>query len=417
MDVAKAYDMEERTVLFTTLADRLLNVTQSAASPERTHLLRLLSSLLQTTDKTARRIFVEQMVQQAAPPKDLAMLLAQDDAEIAAPILRQVPFTQKELIELVTRTGPEHHIEIAKRADLTLDVWLTLARAAARRVHKKKSPSDKKPEDTIQIKAERPSQPSGLNHPLTKNEAMQKSSPSPPCGTESVPMHAGYPGIGPSAAPSNTHPLTQTARHSTDFAKDGPIPLADAQPDQNAQPPLEDSSATSWQFETTRNGRIYRLSPNAKMAFGSDIHNLVGEYFAPALQARAAGPCADDVAEAMNRRVPLRDIIVETMTMTGQTHRWALRGRPRFSFPDGRFEGYSGTAQDLDARREKGLNHQRTEDLLYRMARAADRLAEETSSPELEEYARTMRDCVEALMTMPVSFRNDNLAKSTYDPD
>lgn len=67
------------------------------------------------------------------PPKDLACLLARDRADIAAPILRKVPFSPPELIELVMRSGPEHHIIIAKRADLTLDVWLALARVAARR--------------------------------------------------------------------------------------------------------------------------------------------------------------------------------------------------------------------------------------------------------------------------------------------
>jgi hypothetical protein len=55
---------------------------------------------------------------------------------------------------------------------------------------------------------------------------------------------------------------------------------------------------------------------------------------------------------------------------------------------------------------DAGVRHRspvdRADDLLDRMARAADRLSQSTTSPELEDYAKTMRDCVKALKALPL---------------
>lgn len=67
--------------------------------------------------------------------------------------------------------------------------------------------------------------------------------------------------------------------------------------------------------------------------------------------------------------------------------------------------GYSGSARDMDMATQAARPPKSPEDLLDRMACAAERLSLSTTSPELEDYARTMRDCVEALKTMPMSVR------------
>lgn len=417
MDEAKTHDTEERTALFTTLAGHLLDDTRPVSDLDRAHLLRLLTSLLKVADKSTRRIFIEQMAQQATPPKDLAMLLAQDDADLAGPVLRNVPFTQKELIELVTRTGPEHHIEIAKRADLTLDVWLALARAAARRGHRTKDIADKKPEVRTQDIPSQHPEPSVEQLHVTGNAGIQKDAALSSRETGPVHAHNVHPAKRPFAATANVRPLTTPGSYDTEQSETFSEPDMGKGPDQIPQSSLDDTDATSWRFETTRNGRIYRLSPNAQLAFGPGVHSLIGEYFAPALQSRSAAPCADEVGGAMSRRVPLRDIIVETITSSGQPYCWSLRGKPRFSFPDGRFEGYSGVAYDLNARHNMQQAPEHAGELLNRMARAADRLAEETSLPELEDYARAMRDCVEALMSMPASIRVRGASSAVRDTD
>lgn len=346
-------EVEERTALYSALADRLLQGEALEDAPRRAHLLRLFESLLPEATVSGRKAVVERAARMASPPKDVAMLLARDRADIAAPMLREAPFSQNELVTLVSRTGPEHHIEIAKRADLTLDVWLALARAAARRARNG---------------AERPE-------------------PSPPDDK-----------AGPPPAPAASQPGPRAAA-----TVDAPAP-----PYVSRRLPLEplvDASYDSWRFETDREGRIYRLSPNAELAFGRSAAALIGESLAGVLQAHAAAPAADDLGEAMARRAALRDITVETLASSGPPRRWRVRGQPRFSFPDGRFEGYSGTVRDLDVARGHERPPKDAADLLDRLARAADRLSLSTTSPELEDYARTVRDCVEALKTMPMAVR------------
>ncbi|GER07995.1 hypothetical protein JCM17843_23050 [Kordiimonadales bacterium JCM 17843] len=350
------------------------------------------------------------------PPKDLACLLARDRADIAAPILRKVPFSPPELIELVMQSGPEHHIIIAKRADLTLDVWLALARVAARRAQI---------EDTVKKTArEAPKPVTGFSEaPPPSFEAQQ--APEPPQALEpqrttaepsrpekvqekaagqmpeqvleqapeQVPeqaLHHAPTGNGP--APSQTHGHDEHKLISTPYR-------------QPTIEPLIDKSDDSWQFETRRDGTIHRLSPNAEMAFGRAAPSLYGDQFAAALQAHAAAPVDDEISPAMARHRPLRDLIVETRVGQEAPRRWRLRAQPRFSFPDGRFEGYSGSARDMDMAAQPARPPKSPEDLLDRMAYAAERLSLSTTSPELEDYARTMRDCVEALKTMPMSVR------------
>ena len=125
--------LEERTALFVALAERLIHGEARDEPERRAHLLRLLISLMAESKEKARAEVIARVAEMPSPPKDVALALARDKASLAAPLLRKAPFSQNELIELVMRTGPEHHIEIAKRPDLTLDIWLALARAAARR--------------------------------------------------------------------------------------------------------------------------------------------------------------------------------------------------------------------------------------------------------------------------------------------
>lgn len=402
MNVADTYEIEEHTALFTTLAERLLNNELPEGGencPDRAHLLRLLSSLMPAVDKTARRAIIEQTAQRATPPKDLAMVLARDHADLAGPVLRSVPFTQMELIELVTRTGPAHHIEIAKRADLTLDVWLALARAAARRVRGSDIAQQPLPAA------------SDYTAPKAQGDSPDFASASThDARTATTPPHSET----MAARPSPTRSLQEERAYTAECYKPAdPIPTQDAP--QND--PLHDTDDKSWRFETTRSGRIFRLSPNAHLAFGPGAHSLVGEYFASALQSRSAVPAPDDIGAAMANRSAFRDIVVETMVGQGPTRRWILRGRPRFSFPDGRFEGYSGVAQDMDADKERQTAPKNANELLDRMARAADRLASQTRSPELEDYAQTMRDCVEALKSMPMSFYFGDKSQDRHSKD
>ena len=417
LDHAESY--KEKTELFTSLARRLLHEDREDEPDRRGHLLRMLESLMPQAAPTARRKMVQHLASLPAPPKDLASLLATDEAGIATPLLRQVPFSPPELIQLISKTGADHHIEIARRADLTLDVWLALARITARQLQQ----SDKA--RTIQLKKT----PAPESAPVSAASDAIKQSPSAPerARTEAKPVSP-RPEPALSKVPEQSHKEQshKPHQHLEPQLESAPIPVRSGRP--KHQEPLVDLSDDSWQFETARDGRITRLSPNAVQAFGASMPSLYGEFLIDALDLHAAAPAADDIARAMARHVPLHDLVFQTMPKNQPACRWRLRARPRFSFPEGRFEGYVGTVRDLDRMtspsRNQNLNPDhgaghstplnRADDLLDRMARAADRLSQSTISPELEDYAKTMRDCVKALKALPLGSAHPRHDRRTH---
>ncbi|RMF18283.1 MAG: hypothetical protein D6757_00135, partial [Alphaproteobacteria bacterium] len=138
---------EERSTLFTTLAERLLAGEAGDHPERRAHLLRLLGELLPAVSREVRSALVADLLALPDPPRDLALLMARDEPSISGPLLREGVFSTRELCELVMRTSPAHHLEIARRADLTLDVWLALARAATRRAAGERAASAMKKRD------------------------------------------------------------------------------------------------------------------------------------------------------------------------------------------------------------------------------------------------------------------------------
>jgi len=385
-DSAAGGEMEERSALFTSLSDRLLQGEALDDEARRAYLLRLLSSLMPSVDSATRQALIERITAMPSPPTDIALYMAMDDPTLAAPLLRHAPFTQQELIELITRTGPEHHIEIAKRADLTLDVWLALARAAARRVR-------------------------GATHMVQEATPVPERRNAAP-GAHNSASAPPAPDAGGDTVTSSPAPREESDGTAEPKARNQPAPSGIASSETPAATRrersaeallLDDPDAQSWRFETDRDGRLVRLSPNAEQAFGRAATSLMGEDFAGLMQAHAAAPAADELGWAMRRRTALRDIVIETLSPESRLRRWVLRGQPRFSFPDGRFQGYAGTARDSDSqtRSEATAAPQDPQALLDRLVQAADRLARHAATPELQEYAQVMRDYAETLKTMP----------------
>ncbi len=389
--------LEERTALFVALAERLIHGEARDEPERRAHLLRLLISLMAESKEKARAEVIAKVAEMPSPPKDVALALARDQARLAAPLLRKAPFSQNELIELVMRTGPEHHIEIAKRPDLTLDIWLALARAAARRA---RAPDTEAPSAGEETSPARPdaAPPPDQEEEITTVSISDPGIAGPPLSEEAFePLSAA---VGPTAAPGPTGPddaarqAHEEAPSRPDAAATGPLRMA---------APLDDPSPYGWRFETDREGRLVRLSPNARLAFGDAAPGLVGEPFAQVLQLHSAVPSKDEIGEAMARWAPLHDVVVETMVGDAPARRWRIRARPRFSFPDGRFEGYVGTAVDPDAELTRRAPPRDPAALLDRLAAAAERLAQAAPTPELRDYAQAMMECVEALKAMPMT--------------
>jgi len=408
---------EEQTQLFSALAERLLEGEGSELPARRAHLLRLFSRLMPEASTRSRRDLVARLADMVTPPKDLALVMARDTPDISAPLLKYAPFSHDELVGLIARTGAEHHAEIAKRADLTLDVWLSMARAAARRASRHAVVGDAPDADTAESEDAAKNAPVGASAMPAGAHASRPQPDESPAGA--MQTHSPQPEKeAPAAwrdshpeAPHGTEPLRSTEPPTGAKSRQAPDPSAvraemtvhSRHADGEALFPLEDSDSSSWQFETDREGRIVRLSPNATLAFGELASGLAGQHLATVLQDFAASPAPDDVGAAMKRRAPIRDARVELQPPDAAPRRWRLRANPRFTFPDGRFEGYSGMAMDtdiLDRPAGKPEAPHTAEELLDRLSSAAERLAQAADTPELRDYAVTMRDYARSLQTL-----------------
>ena len=391
---ASVLGAHENRRVFLELADRLLAGDLPAA--ERAHLLRLWRRLRDTVPEEARRAVVTRLLDHPDPPPDLLIAAAEDDPAIAAPLLREAPFRPDELIALIARTEPAHHIEIAKRADLTLDVWLALARAATIR-----RPSSGA-EDTASAPAA-----SSSSHPPA-----QRADPEPPTPSAPVSLQEKKTGSRPHRPPPQAiRPPSEAGAGEADRSdpllrpswnqdqRDPAIVPSPAGPGDSSRDwrLLEDPAADAWAFQTDRTGVILALSPLAENAFGRPLSALAGRRFDDLLAEAAPAPGPAWIAEALRERRVIRDAVVEILPRDGApARRWRIRAKPQFSFPDGRFLGYHGTARDLDRITRPRERHAIPE-LLDRMADAADRLARGTDDPQLEDYARTLGELARSL--------------------
>ncbi|RMF15332.1 MAG: hypothetical protein D6757_04725, partial [Alphaproteobacteria bacterium] len=146
-----------------------------------------------------------------------------------------------------------------------------------------------------------------------------------------------------------------------------------------------------------RDLRLTALSPAAEQAFGKSAAVLAGENFPHLLQLYAAAPGHDPVGPMMRAHRAIRDLIIELSPGDGwPARRWRIRAQPRFSFPDGRFLGYEGTARDVDRLTRSARESSPTE-VLDRMVLAAERLAARVEDPALEDYARSLADLARSL--------------------
>lgn len=127
---ARGKDQGERTSLFRNLIDMFLTGKAPTVSDTRHQLLMIVKALIPHVDDDVRQTSCNLVASITQPPMDLALVMAQDRASLSSTLLRQVPFSEEQMIDLVQNTGRAHHQEIASRNDLSANVWIALARAA-----------------------------------------------------------------------------------------------------------------------------------------------------------------------------------------------------------------------------------------------------------------------------------------------
>ncbi|MFC4348075.1 hypothetical protein ACFO5Q_09490 [Kordiimonas lipolytica] len=127
---ARERDGEDRTTLFRSLVDMFLTGKAPVKEPTRAQLLDVVEALIPHVDPDSRRTVSEILAGQAKPPMDLVHRLVRDRASLMEDLLKNAPFDEDDIIELITQTGREHHQILATRTDLSANVWIALARAA-----------------------------------------------------------------------------------------------------------------------------------------------------------------------------------------------------------------------------------------------------------------------------------------------
>lgn len=119
-DLARRSSSEERAVLLHRLADLLLrgNLEQNEIVVELFE--DIVCRVLEQVDPNARADFSERVGAAAITPKRVIVALANDSIKVAEPVLRYSPnLTDRDLIEIVENTGPEHLEVIARRIYLS----------------------------------------------------------------------------------------------------------------------------------------------------------------------------------------------------------------------------------------------------------------------------------------------------------
>ncbi len=120
--LAKDSAPESRSRLFGLMGDLFLNKGGYLSTEERSNLSEILTTLLPQADKESRLKLAFDLSGSTAVPRDLARRMAEDEIEVASPILvKSTKLTDQDLIELAARS-PEHAGVIATRRGLSMPV-------------------------------------------------------------------------------------------------------------------------------------------------------------------------------------------------------------------------------------------------------------------------------------------------------
>lgn len=123
IDLARRRTREARTELFENMADLFMSDAGRLTDRERALINGILNKLLGSVEHEVRQSLAEQLRDDPAAPPELIALLANDDIDIARPVLRESPVLQdKDLIAVIKERGREHWLAISARRSLSSSV-------------------------------------------------------------------------------------------------------------------------------------------------------------------------------------------------------------------------------------------------------------------------------------------------------
>ncbi len=123
IDLARQKSKAGRRALFATVRDLFLDAGETLNDRERVLMGEILRKLVADVERSVRKELAERMAQRADAPRDLVVALANDEIEVAHPILVDCKILEDiDLIEVIQHRTQAHQLAIARRRDISEDV-------------------------------------------------------------------------------------------------------------------------------------------------------------------------------------------------------------------------------------------------------------------------------------------------------
>jgi len=390
---ARERDGEDRTLLFRNLVDLFLTGKAPIKQPTRDQLLDVIEAMIPHVEPDVRRTVAELVANLAAPPLDLAYRLAKDRPHIVGDLLLSTAFAEDDIIELIARTGRDHHHVIASRSDLSANVWIALARAAPAAppfdnqstlalwrddlgaMHNDETimpfrreeipattdsrPIQMAPETQMPVSNVEP-QETQTEIPKAKIPQEDRTAPKPPVAKR----HAHG-----SVEDNRNAAQLRILRTDKDLIADRleknceKMQTGTILSEQVSAPVSDDTAARkpvalparpgSWSWQSDRDGLVANVSNSGALLFdrsrtlvGGSILDMLG------LQSKLGHP----VSRAFQRRSTIHDAPIALENDDIKLRFWTLEATPIFSANGGTFEGYDGVMTPVSAHEQPSLD-------------------------------------------------------------
>ena len=120
IDLARQRTRQARSELFENIADLFMSDNGRLSDRERALINGILNKLIGSVEREVRQALAEQLSSEDAAPPELIALLANDDIEIARPVLRDSPVLQdRDLVSVIKDRGREHWLAISARRSVS----------------------------------------------------------------------------------------------------------------------------------------------------------------------------------------------------------------------------------------------------------------------------------------------------------
>ncbi len=120
VELARDKSQRSRSILVTAINDLYSDEEQLLSDQDRAIMLDIIRQLIHEVERSVRRTLAEHLATRADAPEDLIATLANDEIEVAHPILvKSDVLKDPELIEIVQHRTMEHQVAIAIRSSIS----------------------------------------------------------------------------------------------------------------------------------------------------------------------------------------------------------------------------------------------------------------------------------------------------------